>query len=79
MRKIILTLTIVCAVITLLSIVNDPFFGIPFQDWDQMPKEQQNTYIERSADMKRMKNIFGICTIIGATYLFISMVLKKRK
>jgi len=78
MKRFILILTIISAVITVLSIVNDPF-SIPFQDWDQMPKERQDMYLERSEDMKKIKSIFGICFLTGASYLLISLILEKRK
>ena len=77
MKKVIFTLTIISIVLTLFSIVNDPF-SIPFQDWDQMPKETQEMYINKSKDMKQMRDIFGVCSLIGATYLSIIFIFKKK-
>ena len=76
MKKTIIILTTLSAVVAIIAILNDPF-SIPFQDWDQMPKDQQNYYINKSKEMGLIKNIFGSCSILGITYLFLNFIFGK--
>jgi len=56
-----------------IAIIADPF-SLPFQDWDRMPEQQKQMYIQLSEDCTYLLyfGLFGLCIgLLGSMYNFI--------